>query len=588
MSVIRILPDQLVNQIAAGEVIERPAAALKELLENSLDAGAGAIDVTLEAGGTRRIRVQDDGTGIAAADLPLALARHATSKIATLEDLERVGTLGFRGEALASIASVAHLTLTSRRADARHASRIESRGGELTEVAPAALDRGTVIDVLDLYFNTPARRKFLKTEATEYAHTEEAFRRIALSSPNTEFTLTHNGRAAWRLQAGALDARIAAILGDGFEQASVPFDDGSTLLRIHGAVGLPAAAKASRDAQYFFVNGRFVRDKLLAHAVREAYRDVLHGDRHPAFAIFLEVPPESVDVNVHPAKAEVKFRDSRAVHQFVRHAVEKALARTQPGAAPAPTPAPTWFARTGTSASAQSAIPLAAGEPLAFYDRLFGRSADAPSRSPVALAEAPPPPAEQPPLGYAIGQLAGVYVLAQNRDGLVVVDMHAAHERILYERLKRALDGAAIPTQQLLIPATLVATALEVATVDENPELLAQLGFEMAVLSPTSVVVRSVPVLLRDADPASLARDVLREIAEVGSSRALTDRRDEMLGTLACHSAVRANRTVTLPEMNALLRDMEQTDRADQCNHGRPTWYQFSMADLDRLFLRGR
>jgi DNA mismatch repair protein MutL len=588
MSAIRILSDQLVNQIAAGEVIERPAAALKELLENSLDAGARAIEVTLEAGGTRRIRVQDDGAGIAAEDLPLALARHATSKIATLDDLERVGTLGFRGEALASIASVAHLTLTSRRTAARHASRIESRGGALTEVAPAALDRGTVVDVQNLYFNTPARRKFLKTEATEYAHTEEAFRRIALSRPNTEFTLTHNGRAAWRLQAGTLDARIAAILGDGFEQASVPFDEGSTLLRIHGAVGLPAAAKAARDAQYFFVNGRFVRDKLLAHAVREAYRDVLHGDRHPAFAIFLEVPPDTVDVNVHPTKAEVKFRDSRAVHQFVRHAVEKALARTQPGAAPAPTPAPTWLARTGTSVPSQSAMPLSAGEPLAFYDRLFGRSAEAPSRSSVALAEAPAASADQPPLGYAIGQLAGVYVLAQNRDGLVIVDMHAAHERIMYERLKRALDGTAIPTQQLLIPATLVATTLEVATVDENPELLARLGFEVAVLSPTSIVVRSIPVLLRDADPATLARDVLREIAEVGSSRALTDRRDEMLGTLACHSAVRANRMLTVSEMNALLRDMEQTDRADQCNHGRPTWYQFSMADLDRLFLRGR
>jgi DNA mismatch repair protein MutL len=588
MSAIRILPDQLVNQIAAGEVIERPAAALKELLENSLDAGARAIEVVLEAGGTRRIRVQDDGGGIAAEDLPLALARHATSKIATLDDLERVGTLGFRGEALASIASVANLTLTSRRTEARHASRIESRGGELSGVVPAALDRGTVIDVLDLYFNTPARRKFLKTEATEYAHTEEAFRRIALSRPDTGFTLTHNGRPSWRLRAQSLDARIAEILGDGFRQASVSFDEGSTLLRIHGTVGLPAAAKASRDAQYFFVNGRFVRDKLLAHAVREAYRDVLHGDRHPAFAIFLEVPPETVDVNVHPTKAEVKFRDSRAVHQFVRHAVEKALARTQPGAAPAPTPASTWLARTGTRTPSQSAMPLAAGEPLAFYDRLFGRAADAASRSPVALAEASPVPVEQPPLGYAIGQLAGVYVLAQNRDGLVVVDMHAAHERIMYERLKRALDSAAIPTQQLLIPATLVATALEVATVDENPELLAQLGFEMAVLSPTSVVVRSIPALLRDADPASLAHDVLREIAEVGSSRALTDRRDDMLGTLACHSAVRANRTLTVQEMNALLRDMEQTDRADQCNHGRPTWYQFSMADLDRLFLRGR
>jgi DNA mismatch repair protein MutL len=360
-------------------------------------------------------------------------------------------------------------------------------------------------------------------------------------------------------------------------------------LRIHGAAGLPAAAKASRDAQYLFVNGRFVRDKLLAHAVREAYRDVLHGDRHPAFAIFLELPPELVDVNVHPTKTEVKFRDSRAVHQFVLHAVQKALARTQPGGvAAAPAPSPAWLARVTGTAPRQESIALGTGEPLRFYDRLFGQAVgDAASRTATALAEAPPS-AQTPPLGYALAQLGGVYVLAQNRDGLVVVDMHAAHERIVYERLKHALDAAAIPTQQLLIPATLVATGLEVACVEENGALLAQLGFEMAALSPTSLVVRSVPVLLRDADPAILARDVLREIAEVGSSRALTDRRDDMLGTLACHGAVRANRTLTIPEMNALLRDMEETERSGQCNHGRPTWYQFSMADLDKLFMRGR
>ncbi len=590
MPAIRILPDLLVNQIAAGEVVERPAAALKELLENSLDAGARDIQVTLEQGGTRRIRVQDDGSGIAPDDLPLALARHATSKIATLDDLERVGTLGFRGEALASIASVANLTLTSRRAEARHAWRIESRGGALAEAAPAALDQGTVIDVLDLYFNTPARRKFLKTEATEYAHAEESFRRAVLSRPDVAFTLTHNGRPAWRLPAQALEARLAEVLGKAFRDASVPFEEGTGPLRIHGAAGLPAAAKASRDAQYFFVNGRFVRDKLLAHAVREAYRDVLHGDRHPAFAIFLELPPETVDVNVHPTKTEVKFRDSRAVHQFVLHAVQKALARTQPGGvAPAPAPSPAWLSRVTGTAPRQESIALATGEPLAFYDRLFGRSGmeQSAGRTATALAEAPRP-TEAPPLGYALAQLGGVYVLAQNRDGLVVVDMHAAHERIVYERLKHALDAAEIPTQQLLIPATLVATALEVACVEENAPLLARLGFEMAVLSPTSLVVRSVPVLLRDADPAVLARDVLREIAEVGSSRALTDHRDDMLGTLACHGAVRANRALTIPEMNALLRDMEDTERSGQCNHGRPTWYQFSMTDLDKLFMRGR
>jgi len=590
MAAIRILPDQLVNQIAAGEVVERPSSALKELLENSLDAGARDIQVALEQGGTRRIRVQDDGAGITRDELPLALARHATSKIETLEDLERVGTLGFRGEALASIASVANLSITSRRADARHAWRIEARGGALAEAVPAALEQGTVVDVLDLYFNTPARRKFLKTEATEYAHAEESFRRAALSRPDVAFALSHNGRPTWRLPAQDLEHRLAEILGKAFRDASVAFDEGTGPLRIHGAAGLPAAAKASRDAQYLFVNGRFVRDKLLAHGVREAYRDVLHGDRHPAFAIFLELPPELVDVNVHPTKTEVKFRDGRAVHQFVLHAVQKALARTQPGGvAAAPAPSPAWLARVTGTAPHQDSVPLGVGEPLAFYDRLFGRAGNpaATTRTETVLAEAPPT-AQAPPLGYALAQLGGVYVLAQNREGLVVVDMHAAHERIVYERLKLALDAAAIPTQQLLIPATLVATGLEVACVEENGALLAQLGFEMAALSPTSLVVRSVPVLLRDADPAVLARDVLHEIAEVGSSRALTDRRDDMLGTLACHGAVRANRALTIPEMNALLRDMEETERSGQCNHGRPTWYQFSMADLDKLFMRGR
>ncbi|MEO8039261.1 MAG: DNA mismatch repair endonuclease MutL [Betaproteobacteria bacterium] len=586
MLAIRVLPELLVNQIAAGEVVERPAAALKELLENSLDAGATAIEVTLEQGGIRRIRVQDDGRGIAPDELALALARHATSKIATLEDLERVGTLGFRGEALASIGAVAVLSLASRRAGERHASRIECRGGALGESAPAALDCGTVVDVFDLYFNTPARRKFLKTEATEYAHAEEAFRRAALSRPDVAFSLTHNNRPVWRLSAQGLEARLGEVLGKSFRDASVLFDDGSRPLRIHGAVGLPSAARASRDAQYCFVNGRFVRDKLLAHAVREAYRDVLHGDRHPAFAIFIELPPETVDVNVHPTKTEVKFRESRAVHQYVRRALEKALAQTRPGAQAAPAPSQNWLARA-TTAPRQETMALTTAEPLAFYDRLFGRGEPRTERLPTSQAEERQP-ADSPPLGYALGQLSGVYVLAQNRAGLVIVDMHAAHERIVYERLKVALDTASIPTQHLLIPATLVATSLEVATVADNGELLEHLGFDMAVLSPGSVVVRAVPVLLRDADPGTLARDTLREIAELGSSRALTDRRDDMLGTLACHGAVRANRTLTIPEMNALLRDMEATDRSGQCNHGRPTWYQFSLADLDKLFLRGR
>ena len=592
MASIRVLPDQLVNQIAAGEVVERPAAALKELLENSLDAGARAISVVLREGGMRQIRVQDDGEGIAPAEIATALARHATSKITSLEDLERVASLGFRGEALASIASVSHLTLTSRAPGQRHAWRIESKGGALDQPAPAALDDGTVVDALDLFYNTPARRKFLKTEATEYAHTEEAFRRMALSRPDVAMQLMHNGRAVWRLAPQPMEERVAAVLGPAFREASLPLAEGAGPMRLRGLIGLPAAARSARDAQYVFVNGRFVRDKLLAHALREGYRDVLHGERHPAFVLFIEIAPEAVDVNVHPTKTEVRFRDSRAVHQFVLHAVERTLARTLPGEVEQPAaPARAWLERVATGAPRQAIAPLGAAEPSGFYQRLFGQRPAAPGTAPSTYVAAPPPPAppaDAPPLGFALAQLAGVYVLAQNQQGLVVVDMHAAHERIVYERLKQALDQAEVPSQQLLIPATLVASPVEVATVADNGELLTQLGFEMTVLSPTSVVVRSVPALLANADPAAMARDLLREIAEVGSSRALTDRRDELLGTLACHTAVRAHRALTIAEMNALLRDMETTERADQCNHGRPTWHQFALADFDRLFLRGR
>ncbi len=595
MASIRVLPDQLVNQIAAGEVVERPAAALKELLENSLDAGARAISVVLREGGMRQIRVQDDGAGIVPEELATALARHATSKIASLEDLERVASLGFRGEALASIASVSQLTLTSRAAGQRHAWRIDSNGGALGLPGPAALDGGTVVDALDLFYNTPARRKFLKTEATEYAHTEEAFRRVALSRPDVALQLTHNGRAVWRMGPQAMEARVSAVLGPAFSEACMPIGESAGPMRLSGLIGLPAAARSSRDAQYVFVNGRFVRDKLLSHALRVGYRDVLHGDRHPAFVLFIEIAPEAVDVNVHPTKTEVRFRDSRAVHQFVLHAVERALARTQPGVAEQPAaPARAWLERVAAGNLRQASAPLGAAEPLAFYQRLYGPApaADAAAMvveaAPATMVTTAADGGAEHPLGFALAQLSGVYILAQNRKGLVVVDMHAAHERIVYERLKQALDRADVPAQQLLIPATLVATPVEVATVADNIDLLAQLGVEMTVLSPTSIVVRSVPALLAGADPAAMARDLLREIAEVGSSRVLTDRRDDLLGTLACHTAVRANRTLTLAEMNALLRDMEATDRADQCNHGRPTWHQFALADFDRLFLRGR
>lgn len=592
---IQRLPDQLVNQIAAGEVVERPAAALKELLENSLDAGATDIAVTLREGGVRQIRIQDNGAGIAREELPLAVARHATSKIASLDDLESVGTLGFRGEALASIASVSRFSLVSRQTTERHGWRLDVAGGELAEIEPAQTEPGTTIDVLELFYNTPARRKFLRTEATEFAHAEEAVRRAALSRPDVAFRLTHNGRPLLRLPAQDARARATAILGEDFMAAAMPLDEGTAGLRIWGFVGLPTAARAGRDVQYLFVNGRFVRDRLLAHAVREAYRDVLHHERHPAFALFLEVPPATVDVNVHPTKTEVRFRDGRAIHPFVRHAVEKALAR--PAGAPAPQlPAIATDSRPAAMPasfpSRQAAMPLHTGMPEGFYDRLFGReqSASSPAlaRPPVPANDIPLARQDVPPLGFALGQLGGVYVLAQNATGLVIVDMHAAHERIVYERLKASLDRAAIPTQQLLIPVTLLAGSLETATVEEHGELLSRLGFEMAVSSPTSVVVRSIPWLLRDADPVALAREVLREVSEVGAGDVLAGRRDEMLATLACHGAVRANRTLTVAEMNALLRDMEETERAGQCNHGRPTWCQLSMNDLDRLFMRGR
>ncbi len=603
---IQVLPDLLINQIAAGEVVERPASALKELLENSLDAGAANITVQLAAGGTQLLKVSDDGGGIAREELPLALARHATSKIVSLEELERVGSLGFRGEALASIAAVSRLTLTSKRDADKHAWAINAEGPHLAAPEPAALAAGTSIEVRDLYFNTPARRKFLKSDATEYAHCEEAFRRIALSSPATGFTLQHNTRVQWHLKAQSLDERILALQGDEFAGSSVVVDEDTVGLRLHGRAGLPTYARASRDAQYFYVNGRFVRDKLLAHAVRQAYQDVLHHERHPAFVLFLQLDPALVDVNVHPAKTEVRFRDSRAVHQYVFHALSRALAGGA-GAQPAPTfafahTAATEFA-VGTPSGAnenysiktntyntpiyrsQSAMPLAARESAAFYGTLFGQRATAPT---TLTGDAAPNDTTPPPLGFALAQLAGIYILAENEHGLVIVDMHAAHERIMYEKLKSALDAAEIPMQPLLVPVTMNAAALDVATAEENETTLRQIGFDMTPGSPTSLTIRAVPAMLADADARSLATDVLREVREYGASRVLTERRNELLGTMACHAAVRANRRLTAMEMNALLRDMEATERSGQCNHGRPTWRQISVAELDKFFMRGR
>lgn len=603
MRPIQPLPDQLISQIAAGEVVERPSAVVKELLENALDAGATQITVRLEEGGVKRVAITDNGRGIAAEQLPLALARHATSKIASLADLESVGTLGFRGEALASIAAVAILTLTSRNADAAHAWQID---GTNLQVTPSSGAIGTTVDVQDLYFNTPARRKFLKSEQTEFGHCAEVVKRIALSRPDVAFSLSHNGKTIEHWNVSEFGKRSMHILGNEFAQARLPLEEAAGPLRLHGFIGLPTASKARADAQYFYVNGRFVRDKLLTHAVRAAYQDVLHGDRYPSYALHLDLDPALVDVNVHPAKIEVRFRDSRAVHQFVFHAVSRALAQTSAtssGMVPAPQPSsssnlPWMREQQQTSFGTQLAPHYGVAQTTEQYGALFSsvaaatataqRSAEASAFSIASAPAASPLPSGEFPLGFALAQLHGIYILAQNVKGLALIDMHAAHERILYEQFKKSLDDNAVQVQPLLIPLTFYADAVEVGTVEENQDTLQALGFDIAVLSPTTLAIRAIPTLLQSADAQALARDVLRDIREFGGSRVLVERRNELLGTLACHTAVRANRLLTVPEMNALLRQMEETERADQCNHGRPTWVQLALTDLDKLFLRGQ
>lgn len=603
MPSIRPLPDLLVSQIAAGEVVERPASVLKELLENSLDAGATVIQVALEEGGVKGIRVTDDGVGIAKDELALALTRHATSKIASLEDLERVGTLGFRGEALASVASVARLTLTSRERGASHAWKLSGNPAAAPE--PAALMAGTVVEMRDLYFNTPARRKFLKAEGTEFAHCAEAVKRIALTRPDVAFSLSHNGRANLQLPPADFERRIADILGREFVAAARPLATGAgDHLALAGLIIDPTRASEAKDGQYLFVNGRFVRDRVLTHAVREAYQDVLHGHRQPQICLFLRLDPGLVDVNVHPAKTEVRFRDSRAVHQFVFHAVGRTLANPLATAqAASPTPAdlgegappashlpPPGYRGPSYGPSRQGS--LAVNEPAAAAYLAFARaSVEAASLSTPAVQPPALPTTESagpPPLGYALGQLHGIYILAQNAAGLIVVDMHAAHERILYEKLKTAFDSRQVATQALLIPAVFSADPLDIAAVEEHGEALAELGFAIAPLGPGQLGVRSVPALLQAGDPAALARSLIAELREHGITQLAAARRNELLATMACHGAVRAHRPLTLPEMNALLRQMEETERAGQCNHGRPTWLAWSMAELDGFFLRGK
>ncbi len=638
---IQRLPDHLVNQIAAGEVVERPAAALKELLENSIDAGASRVTVDLAEGGIRLIRVNDNGGGIAADDLALALDRHATSKIRSLDDLEHVGTLGFRGEGLASIAAISRLTLTSRPPGAEMAWQVLAQDGALHPPEPAAHAEGTTVEVADVYFNTPARRKFLKSPNTEYAHCEAAFERIALAHPEVEMTLRHNGKVSWRLARHTLAERVGQLLGNDFAAGALSVDAQAAGLTLSGFAGSPTLGKSSRDAQYFFVNGRFVRDKLVNHAVRQAYHDVLHHDRHPSYALFLTLDPAAVDVNVHPTKVEVRFREAQAVHQFIFHAVNKALAASKAGAdspaegaadaldapvasgARAPLlgsfePPPRRPASSGAgggggsgsglrydSAPRQSRLPLSVAEHgggSGFYASLFAgvreaeQAASTPERHTPSQPDAPPSAASLParhddalpPLGFALAQLHGVYILAQNADGLVVVDMHAAHERIVYERLKTQFDAQAIVQQPLLLPVAFAADRLETAAAHDHAEALAALGLELAVLGPGQLAVRAAPALLKDADPVPLARAMLQELREHGGSQALTEHRNALLATMACHGAVRANRSLTLPEMNALLRDMEATERSGQCNHGRPTWRALSMKELDGLFMRGQ
>ncbi len=597
MSTIKPLPELLINQIAAGEVVERPASALKEILENSVDAGAKKITVQLQQGGVKQIRVIDDGTGIAKDELLLALTRHSTSKISTLEDLHKITSLGFRGEALASIAAVSRLTLASRKTGQNHAWQIQVDGKSVSQPEPSSLTSGTALDINDLYFNIPARRKFLKSEATEFAHCDEAFKRIALSQAGIEFVLQHNDKVRRQLRAASSTQRIQSVLGEEFSQTAAFVDERSADIYLHGMVALPAYARASRDAQYFFVNNRFVNDKLISHALREAYRDVLHLDKHPAFVLFLDIDPESVDVNVHPTKTEVRFHESRALHQFIFHAINKALA------------SPNRETRTGESVQATRSFPAyprtshaqpnTVSQPASFYRTLF--STEVNSYQPASINTTPVSPIEtfdrpaaaeerqdSPPLGFALGQLHGIYILAQNARGLVVVDMHAAHERIMYEKLKQALDNHSVLMQPLLIPVTFHADGLEVAVVEENQTTLDLLGFEIAILSPTTLAVRAVPATLQHSDIAQLTHDILREIREYGASQILTAKRNEILATMACHGAIRANRKLTIEEMNALLREMEITERADQCNHGRPTWFETSLVDLDKLFMRGK
>jgi len=590
---IQQLPSHLINQIAAGEVVERPASVVKELVENSLDAGARSLQIDITSAGQKLIRIRDDGSGIAKDELALALSRHATSKISSLEDLEAVASLGFRGEALPSIASVARLTLCSRATGSDSAWQVDVDGGVVSDPKPAPHPKGTTIEVHDLFYNTPARRRFLRTERTEFSHIDKWIRRLALSRPDVAFTVTHNGRVQLQLPAATSDEgrlqRLGKICGEAFAEQTIFIERETDGIALSGWIALPTFNRSQPDLQYWFVNGRSISDKTLAHAARHAYRDVLFHGRYPAYVLNLTVDPAGVDANAHPAKHEVRFRDGRRVHGVVSQALEVALSDTRPGGHAATPNAPL----TNHASFSQGSMSLLAAqrpgsnavrESLAAYGALSGINTSQASQAAQAIADK----GDVPPMGFAVAQLAGVYVLAENKDGLVIVDMHAAHERIVYEKLKKGFDGTAVVRQPLLVPATIAVAESEANIVEQSTDVLASIGLVIDRAGPSSLVIREVPALLKDADAEALLRDVLADIAEAGQSNRVEDMCHDYLATMACHTSVRANRLLTIDEMNALLREMEVTERADQCNHGRPTWTAITMQELDRLFLRGQ
>jgi DNA mismatch repair protein MutL len=608
---IKILSPQLANQIAAGEVVERPASVLKELVENSLDAGATRIDIDVEQGGVKLIKIRDDGHGIPEHQLALALSRHATSKIDNLEDLEAVATLGFRGEALASIASVSRLTLTSNSGDSSGWKAVSEGRDMAVELQPAAHPQGTSVEVRDLFFNTPARRKFLRTEATEYNRIDDSIKKLALSRMEVSFSLRHNQRAQLNLRPANSQAeqekRVADICGPAFMKEALYVDNDRTGIRLWGWMGLPTFSRSQTDLQHFFVNGRAIRDKVVSHAVRQAYQDVLYHGRHPAFVLFLEIEPADVDVNVHPTKHEVRFRDSRSIHGFVYSTLNRALSQDRPQDHLQSAGAALQSNQDAEQLAAQSSIQFPSGQGPAEQHSHSNKSAGdifgaQPSYSgdrygvntPMAAYQglyATEMPSEQgdiPPMGFAIAQLRGIYILAENAQGLIIVDMHAAHERIIYERMKTAFDDQGLVSQPLLVPESLAVSQREADMAEQSGEVFAQLGFVVERAANESIIVRQIPAILRGSEVEALLRDVISDLIEHGTSERIRHHINEILSTMACHGSVRANRKLTVPEMNGLLRDMEETERSGQCNHGRPTWSQLTLDELDKLFLRGR